>query len=93
MTKLTDTKKINKIKIAVLFISIFLSCDVNAFFWDNSDLYKKGKFIYVYREKWRPAKILKKIFYNGENYYHVTFVGLSKDYDVWAKENRMHLMQ
>jgi hypothetical protein len=83
-----------KIKILLLLISIFLSKHTNAFFWSSHDsMYEKGDFVYVFREKWRPAKILKIVFHSGENYYHVTFVGLSKEYDVWTKEARMHAMQ
>lgn len=93
MIKLKEIRKINIIKVLLLFITIFFFSEVNAFFQEKNELYKKGSFVYVYREKWRPAKIIKKIFYNGENYYHITFVGLSKYYDVWAKENRMHLMK
>lgn len=80
-----------KKSLLLFIISIFFSVTSNAFFWNNSNsLYQKGDFVYVYREKWRPAKILKVVFHNGKNYYHVTFVGLTKEYDVWAKESRMH---
>ncbi len=85
--------KFKKLIVLLLFASVLLSINANAFFWSKRGLYEKGDFVYVYRDKWRPAKILKKIFHNSENYYQVTFVGLSKNYDVWTKEGRMHVMQ
>lgn len=77
----------NKIKtISILAILIFTCFNANAFFFNKKpkkEGFSEGDFIYVYKSKWRPAKILKIYQYNNQYYFYISYVGQDKVYDEW----------